>query len=440
MFALVSVAIFAGFHTKIFELLEAMATFIKSLGRAGPPIIMVCLFLTAFPPIFGYSSLVTMSGYVYGFKFGLFIAYTSALLGSIVCFYLCRKWFKVQVRSLMAKKPSLKSVVKAVEKRGFKLMILIRLAPYPFNVMNALLSATHIPLSTFTLATALSLSKLALHVYIGSTLSSLAVLPPDEGTEPSEPLLPGTDSHGRNLKIVVMAISMILGIAVGAYVWMVAKREIAASEGIRIERRRKRRESMRQSRLFARANANAVATAVDGTHRGQMIARLGSGDALFNTHQQQQQQQHGATPIMDLSGSDYVGSATFSINAGYQDEEDVAEDQGLVQSGPVGRHSRTPSVVARSPTSPSFQSHVNSHAHLEYGTDSDDSEFLDDYDDDDDDFSDMERGGDDQDGTHAMNMTSPLPPYPGDMQRTNSGIGAGGGSWQGSSNNATEIH
>lgn len=186
---------------------------------------------------------------------------------------------------------------------------------------------------------------------------------------------------------------------------MVAKREIEASEGIRIERRRKRRESMRQSRLFARANANAVATAVNGSHhllQNQMVARIGSGDQLLNI----MQQHHVAA--MD---SDFVGG-----NQIYRDEEDVAEDQALVQGGRHGR-SGTHSA-ARSPTSPSFQIHAHPHAHLEYGTDSEESDYLDDYDDDD--VSDMERGVDDDDfvGNH-----SPLPPYqlhPGNLQRTNS--------------------
>lgn len=30
--------------------------------NSGPPIMMLALFLTAFPPVFGYSSLITMSG------------------------------------------------------------------------------------------------------------------------------------------------------------------------------------------------------------------------------------------------------------------------------------------------------------------------------------------------------------------------------------------
>ncbi|KAG0001757.1 hypothetical protein BGZ65_003206 [Modicella reniformis] len=207
---------------------------------------MTCLFATSFPPLIGYSSIVTMSGYVYGFVYGFIIAFSSALVGSIVCFYFCRRWFRTQVRSLMAKNKSLKGVIRTVERRGFRLLVLIRLAPYPFNIMNALLSATHIPLYTFTLATAISLIKLALHVYIGSTLSSLIEGDDDndndnnngENNHPKDP----SQGHSKKLKIVIMVFSLILGIGVGAYVWMVAKREVEKTEAIRVERRRRRRE------------------------------------------------------------------------------------------------------------------------------------------------------------------------------------------------------
>ncbi|KAG0289526.1 hypothetical protein BGZ96_006956 [Linnemannia gamsii] len=383
-----------------------MATFIKGLGRAGPPIMMLALFLTAFPPVFGYSSLITMSGYVYGFKLGLFIAYTSALLGSIACFYLCRRWFKVQVRALMAKKQSMKSVVKAVEKRGFKLMILIRLAPYPFNVMNALLSATHIPLSTFSLATALSLTKLALHVYIGSTLSSLAPVattPEGETTNPDGSLPPPTDptgtptpannAHSRNLKIVFMVISIIIGFVVGAYVWTVAKREIAASEGIRIERRRKKRASLRQSRASMRSVEGLGSGRDSHPQQHQLLARSGSSGGIVELGQDN-------VPAIDLtsstvhSGSDFVGGAPgFSIN-GYQDDEyDDLEDQALVGSGERSSHH----LHSLSRSGINLAVGEGGAGRADYGFDTEESDFLDDDDEDDDnydddDMSDMERG------------------------------------------------
>ncbi|KAF9920821.1 Tlg2-vesicle protein [Linnemannia zychae] len=200
---------------------------------------MICLFATSFPPLVGYSSIVTMSGYVYGFVYGFIYAFTGAMAGSIVCFYFCRRWFKGQVRKLMAQNKTLKSVVRTVEKRGFRLLVLIRLAPYPFNVMNAILSATHIPLTTFITATAISLVKLTLHVYIGSTLSTLTEDDDEDETDPNK----DRKAHGKRLKIAMMVMGVILGIGVGLYVWAVAKREIAITEAARLERHRQRRRA-----------------------------------------------------------------------------------------------------------------------------------------------------------------------------------------------------
>ncbi|KAG0368214.1 hypothetical protein BGZ54_002452 [Gamsiella multidivaricata] len=438
VFLIVSIAIFAGFHTRIFEMLETMATFIKGLGQAGPLIIMLGLFLTSFPPLVGYSSLVTMSGYVYGFWFGLLIAYSSALLGSITCFYLCRKWFKVQVRALMAKKQSMKSVVKAVEKRGFKLMLLIRLAPYPFNVMNALLSATHIPLSTFAIATAISLTKLALHVYIGSTLSSLAILPPpptdtngpnnDDGSTP----LPTDDanSHGRNLKIVVMAISMVLGIAVGAYVWIVAKREIEASEGVRIERRRKRRESLRQSRGSKRSSSGGVAAGrgsgrvsnvAVASNSSYLLARGGSSERFDLLGQDNSD---AGVSVVDLplgsgSGSDFVGDAF--VNHEYLDDDETGqEDQALVGGNGAQMHNRRHSLSGTAAMA----------GRIDYCSDSEESDFLDDEDED---MSDMERGvgdGGESFQLHATGMDIRSPqPSPSHPLRNSRGTGQESMGW-----------
>ncbi|KAI1318001.1 hypothetical protein EDD11_007384 [Mortierella claussenii] len=319
------IAVFVGFHARIFELLESMATFIKGLGRA--------------------------------------------------------RWFKVQVRALMAKKQSMKSVVKAVEKRGFKLMILIRLAPYPFNVMNALLSATHIPLSTFAFATALSLTKLALHVYIGSTLSSLApTIPPTNENE-----IPGggndggdmdplpDNPHGRALKIVVMVVSMIIGIAVGAYVWIVAKREIEASEGIRIERRRKRRESLRQSRAFQRSSLGGITAGRGSARAGHHLLPRGGSSGGMDLTDIDLASGHGN------EGSDFVGGGAMYD---YPDEDEGQEDQALVGGG-AGAELHARAASGSSPTS-----------RLEYGSDSEESDYLDE--DDDGDMSDMERGINDE--------------------------------------------
>ncbi|GJJ78678.1 hypothetical protein EMPS_11037 [Entomortierella parvispora] len=313
------IGLFAGFHSEIFQFLESLATFLKELGPLGPPVLMACLFVTSFPPMIGYSSIVTMAGYVYGFLFGFAIAFSAALAGSIVCFYFCRRWFKAQVRTLMSKNKSLKSVVRTVEKRGFRLLVLIRLAPYPFNVMNALLSATHIPLPTFALATAISLLKLTLHVYIGSTLSTLTGSNPDEEDDPSNP---DKKNHGKALKVVVMVMSIFLGIGVGAYVWMVAKREVAITEAIRIERRRRRRLGLQTHQRMPSDGSeielgpNSIPN-VDITNRGSLAGLFG---------------QSSNYPDGSALNSDYVGGGYLD------DDEDEHEEQSLFGnfSDPLG--------------------------------------------------------------------------------------------------------
>ncbi|KAF9950599.1 hypothetical protein BGZ72_007769 [Mortierella alpina] len=358
-FAVLIIGLVTGFHSKIFDFLEALASFIKGLGPLGPPVIMLALFATSFPPVIGYSSIVTMSGYVYGFVQGFLIAFSSALIGSIVCFYFCRRWFKAQVRKLLAKNKSLKSVVRTVEKRGFRLLVLIRLAPYPFNIMNALLSATHIPLPTFALATAISLVKLTLHVYIGSTLSSLAGGDEDEDGK-------GKGGHGKAVKIILMIFGIILGIGVGGYVWIIAKREIAVSEALRIERRRqrRRRQDSGEGRGIELSDQRAIPD-FDLTNRGSIDGFLGNGErdfgvghgyrddddedeegeehedrSLFGGLSLGRREQHEQGDWRNVGAN--VDSATDSDMSDSFDEDEEGEDLDIDDVERQGHHARGP--------------------------------------------------------------------------------------------------
>lgn len=91
------------------------------------------------------------------------------------------------------------------------------MAPYPYNVLNTLLSATHLSLKTFVGATALSLFKLMIHVWIGSKLSSFSVQYTFKETSDL-------------LKIGLMIIGIGIGIGVIIYVWISAKKVIKEVE------------------------------------------------------------------------------------------------------------------------------------------------------------------------------------------------------------------
>lgn len=91
--------------------------------QSGYLLLSLLIFLSAFPPMIGYGTYQTLSGFTFGFAQGFPVSYFSALLGSVVCFVVSRLWLKGFVTRLMARYPNLKAVVHAVEKKGFKVTI-----------------------------------------------------------------------------------------------------------------------------------------------------------------------------------------------------------------------------------------------------------------------------------------------------------------------------
>ena len=115
-----------------------------------------------------------LSGYTYGPWTGAVISYLSSLVGALAVFVLSRAFFKESISQWLNCTLTIKRVVRAIEKRP-KLLFLIRLAPYPFNVMNCLLAAAPtLTLRTYTMCTALSLFKLIIHTMIGASIRSFA--------------------------------------------------------------------------------------------------------------------------------------------------------------------------------------------------------------------------------------------------------------------------
>ncbi|RKP10686.1 snare associated Golgi protein-domain-containing protein, partial [Thamnocephalis sphaerospora] len=166
--------------------------------------------LTGFPFVPGYGTLVTFSGFVYGIPLGFTVAFSGALAGSCLSFLLCRRFARGYAQRLAASSQYLTAVLRAVERRGWKLLLLVRLAPYPYNLMNALLSMTSLSLRVFAGTTALSLLKLITHVAIGANLVSLV----DAAQHPSVG------------KIALAAVGGLVGAGITVYLYIIAKRAV----------------------------------------------------------------------------------------------------------------------------------------------------------------------------------------------------------------------
>lgn len=111
---------------------------------------------------------------------------------------------------------TIKRVVRAIEKRP-KLLFLIRLAPYPYNVMNCLLAASPtLTLRTYTICTALSLFKVIIHTSLGASIHSFR----DYHTR--DPDSKSGDSSSQMWTII----GILLCVAIFVYLSVVARRAV----------------------------------------------------------------------------------------------------------------------------------------------------------------------------------------------------------------------
>ncbi|EJT97590.1 hypothetical protein DACRYDRAFT_58728 [Dacryopinax primogenitus] len=159
---------------QVFSGLDHLATWLRDHGILGYFLLYTLIFITTIPPLPMYSTLITLAGYCFGTWIGAIISYLAALTGAVVVFVVSRRCFPGAVHRTISASPSFKKVIRAIEKRP-KLLFLIRLAPYPYNMMNVLLSSSpYLTLSTYTLVTALSLFKCLIYTYVGSAIHSFA--------------------------------------------------------------------------------------------------------------------------------------------------------------------------------------------------------------------------------------------------------------------------
>lgn len=164
----------AFWKTHVFQALDNLSSWLKADKNFGYGVLFFLIFITTFPPLPLYSTLIVLSGYTFGAWAGAVLSYCAALTGAFVVFMLSRSLFRGVITRWLSNATSVKRVVRAIEKRP-QLLFLIRLAPYPYNVMNCLLGASPtLTLRTYLVCTALSLFKVIIHTTLGSSIHSFA--------------------------------------------------------------------------------------------------------------------------------------------------------------------------------------------------------------------------------------------------------------------------
>ncbi|KAI0508364.1 tlg2-vesicle protein of [Xylaria bambusicola] len=216
---LVLAILFLIFSHRIFVALRPLAEGWRNLP-GGWALLFFLSAVTAFPPIIGYSTTVTIAGFIYGFPRGWFIIAAATVVGSTASFIASRTVLSAYVHRLVGEDRRFVALGQVLRHDGLLVLAAIRLCPLPFSLSNGFLATIpSISPGTFALATAISTPKLLIHVFIGDRLAQIA-------ENDDMPL--GT----RIINYLSIIFGLVLGITVG---WFVYRRTMRRAKELAVE-------------------------------------------------------------------------------------------------------------------------------------------------------------------------------------------------------------
>lgn len=212
--------LFLVYSHRIFGALKPVAEGWRDL-RGGWVIVWLMTFATAFPPVIGYSSTVTIAGFVFGFPGGWPIVASATVVGSTVAFLTSRTVFSKYVHALVGSDKRFVALGQVLRHDGILVLAAIRFCPLPYSLSNGFLATIpNINPVSFAAATALATPKLLVHVFIGSRLAQLA-----ENDEMS--------TGDKIINYMSMLVGALVGMGIGLLIYrrtMARAREIALEE------------------------------------------------------------------------------------------------------------------------------------------------------------------------------------------------------------------
>ncbi|KAK4152415.1 hypothetical protein C8A00DRAFT_16267 [Chaetomidium leptoderma] len=215
--------LFLVYSSRLFAALAPLAASWRAHPLGWLPL-WLATFVTAFPPVIGYSTSVTLAGFVYGFPLGWPIAASATVAGSTVAFLTSRGVFAGYVHRLVGGDQRFVALGQVLRRDGLGVLVMIRLCPLPYSLSNGFLATVgSIRARGFALATAGATPKLLVHVFIGSRLAMLA--------EPGDKMT-GFD---RAINYISMIVFGLLGFAVGLFIYrrtMARAAELAREAGL----------------------------------------------------------------------------------------------------------------------------------------------------------------------------------------------------------------
>jgi uncharacterized membrane protein YdjX (TVP38/TMEM64 family) len=151
---------------------------VRDLGTFGA-LVYSLAYVVGTVLLFPGTLLTVGSGFLYGLFMGVVLVSPASVLGATIAFLLARSFAGDWVRKQVSKYPRFEIIDRAVEKNGFRVVLLMRLEPVfiPFALLNYALGLTRVRLRDYVLASWIGmLPATTLYVYLGSSVQSITEL------------------------------------------------------------------------------------------------------------------------------------------------------------------------------------------------------------------------------------------------------------------------
>lgn len=194
------------FHVYFFKLIIFAAEKWHSIPY-GLVLLFVLIFIVGFPPLIGYTALSILTGMVYGFFPGWFLAATALTFGSFASFLVYRNFLQSYAQRFVDNNEKFKALAEVLRQdASLMLLILIRLCPLPYSLSNgALASIPELSPLTYFMASVITSPKLFFHLFVGYQMKDLS-----------------DDSHSglrKALDVVSVAIAGVAALAVSYIIY-----------------------------------------------------------------------------------------------------------------------------------------------------------------------------------------------------------------------------
>jgi uncharacterized membrane protein YdjX (TVP38/TMEM64 family) len=157
--------------------IESFIAWIRGLGASGAFLYGMVYAAGAIAMLPG-SALTAGAGLVYGTLIGVLIVSPASVVAATASFLIARYFARDWVERKLRAYPKFAAIDRAVEKQGFKIVLLTRLQPVlPFVLLNYGLGLTRVRLRDYVIASWIGMMPATiLYVYLGSALHNVSDL------------------------------------------------------------------------------------------------------------------------------------------------------------------------------------------------------------------------------------------------------------------------